>query len=78
MYKNFVHIKTNLRLPKGTGGRGGEIYWGFGIGMCTLWYMESLANRDLAFSTGTSTQYSVIIYMGKESEKEWMCIYIYV
>ena len=32
-----------------------------------------LANWDLLYSTGNSTQYSVIIYMGKESEKEWIC-----
>lgn len=32
--------------------------------------MDRLANRDLLFSTGNSTQYSVIIYMGNESEKE--------
>ena len=29
---------------------------------------------DLLYSTGNSTQYSVITYMGKESEKERMCI----
>ena len=34
-----------------------------------------LANRDLLYSTVNSTQYSVIIYVGKESEKEWMCVY---
>ena len=28
------------------------------------------------YSTGNSTQYSVIIYMGKESEKEWIWVYI--
>ena len=30
----------------------------------------SIANKDLLVSTGNSTQYSVIMYMGKESEKE--------
>ena len=29
-----------------------------------------------AYSTGHSTQYSVIAYMGKESEKEWKCVYV--
>ena len=33
-------------------------------------------NKDLLYSMGSSTQYSVIIYMAKESEKE--CIYVYV
>ena len=36
--------------------------------------MERLANGELLYSTGNSTKYSVIIYIGKESEKEWMCV----
>ena len=36
----------------------------------TLLYIKYMTNKDLLFSTGSSTQYSVIIYMGKESEKE--------
>ena len=38
--------------------------------------MEKLANGDLLYSTENSTQYSAIIYVGKESEREWMCIYV--
>ena len=49
-------------------GRGRD--WGFVVDKCTLRYMECLANRDLLYSTGNSTQYSVIINMGKEYEKE--------
>ena len=30
----------------------------------------------LLYSTENSTQYSVIIYMEKESEKDWMCLYV--
>ena len=37
--------------------------------------MEWLAIRDLLCSTDNSTQYSVIIYVGK-SEREWM-VYLY-
>jgi len=33
-----------------------------------------MASGDLLHSTGNSTQYSVIIYMGKEFEKEWICV----
>ena len=41
---------------------------GFGTGICTVLYMEWMDNRDLLYSTGNSiTQYSAIIYMGKES-----------
>ena len=50
--------------------------WGFGMGICTLWSVECLANRDLPYSTGDSPQDSVILYVGKESEKEWICIQV--
>ena len=32
--------------------------------------------QDLLYSTGNSTQHSVITYMGKESEKEWIYVYV--
>ena len=47
---------------------------GFGIGICTLRQMECLASRDLLSSPGNSTEYSVMVYMGKESEREWICV----
>ena len=31
-----------------------------------------MTNKDLLYSTRNSIQYSVITYMGKESEKEWI------
>ena len=31
---------------------------------------------DLMYSTENSTQYSLITYMGKESEKEWVYVYV--
>ena len=34
--------------------------------------MEWMRNKDLLYSTGKSTQYSVVTYIGKESEKEWI------
>lgn len=40
---------------------------------CTLKYIEQLAKRDLLYSTEYS-QYSVIIYGGKESERMHMCM----
>ena len=33
-------------------------------------YIKQISNEDLPHSTGKSTQYCVITYMGKESEKE--------
>lgn len=50
--------------------------WELGIGTFTLLYVEWMVNRDLLHSTGNSTQYSVITYMGKESEKAWICVCI--
>ena len=56
----------------------------------TLLYVKWITKKDLLYSTGDSTQYLVITYIGKESEKEgiytyicicmylYMCIYIYI
>ena len=74
--------KQTHRLLKQTYGhqRGQMRWWGmegyFGIGICTLRYMEWLANRDLLYSKRNSTQYLLMVYMGKESEKEWMFVYV--
>ena len=82
IFKKDTKIETdsqtlkNLWLPKGTGQGEGGMDWGFGIGICTLRSMECLANGDLMYSTENSVQYSVIIYLGKESEKNgyvYMC-----
>ena len=57
-----------LWLLKGTG-RGIEgMDSGFGTGIFTLRYMERLASWHLLYGTENSTQYSVIVYVGKESE----------
>ena len=40
-----------------------------GIDIYTLLYIKSITNKDLLYSTGNSTQYSVIAYVGKESKK---------
>ena len=47
-----------------------------GAGICTLGIQNDLSNGVLLYNTGNSTQYSVIIYMGKEPEKEWICVYV--
>ena len=54
-------------------GRGGQGVWDWH--MYTMVY-EMVGQWDLLYSTGNATQYSVIIYMGKESEKEWICVYV--
>ena len=46
------------------GGVGEGLDWELAIDICTLWYMEWMVNRDLMYSTGNSTYYSLITYMG--------------
>ena len=66
-------LKTNIWFPKKSGG--GKDGWG----ICE-WHMDTLVYgiTDLLYSTENSIQYSVIIYMGKKSEKEWMCVHVYL
>ena len=52
--------------------QGGQNYTGR-LGLTnTLQYIKQTTNKDLLCSTRNSTQYSVVIYMGKESQKEWI------
>ena len=55
---------------------GGGINWEIGIDVYTLLYIKQLTNKDLPYSTGNSTQYSIMTYMGKESKKEWVYVYV--
>ena len=61
--------KPNLWLQRGNAWRG--INWEVWIYMYTILYMEYISKKDLQHNRGKSTQYSVLIYMGKETEKEW-------
>ena len=48
-----------------------------GSSIYTLLYIKQITNKDLLYSTGKSTQYSVMAYMGKEYKKSmdiWICI----
>ena len=36
-----------------------------------------MSNKDLLYHIGNYIQYPAIIYDGKESEKEYICAYIY-
>ena len=42
------------------------INWEIGIDIYTLLYTKQITNKDLLYSLGYSTQYSVMVYMGKE------------
>ena len=50
--------------------RWGGIKWEIGIDICTLPYIEWITTKALLYSTGSSTQQSVMAYMGKESLKK--------
>ena len=63
--------KTTLWLP---GGKGGGINWDIGIDIYTLLYIKQITNKDLLYSTGNSTQYSVMAYT--ESKKVWIHVYV--
>ena len=64
--------KANLYLPKEKRGQG--INQEYGI--TGLLYIKQINNKDLLYSTGNSTQYLVITYNGRESEKEYMCVWV--
>ena len=67
--------KTNLWLPKGKGVGGGKNQE-VGININTLLYIKQISSKDLLYSTGNSTQYSIITYIGKEYEKEERYVYV--
>ena len=74
---------VNLRFWKQTYDyqRGNLAGWGtnqkLGMNIHTLLYINCITNKDLLYSTENSTQYSLITYVGKESEKKngYMCMY---
>ena len=65
--------KINLQLP-GVGG--GRTNWKIGIEIHSLLYQKLLTNKDHLYSTGGSTQYSVMSYMGQKSTKDWIYLYV--
>ena len=64
----LTDFENKLMVTKGErwGGRG-EINWEVRINIHTLYI--KIINKDLLYSSGNSTQYSVITYTGKESKK---------
>ena len=47
-------------------GVGKEINWKIGIDTYIPLYIKQITNKDLLYSTGTSTLYSVMAYLGKK------------
>ena len=46
----------------------GEINWELGINIYTLTYINQVTNKDLLYSSGNSTKYCAMAYMGKHLE----------
>ena len=44
--------------------------------MHTIRYIKQIINRGLLYRTWNLIEYSVITYRGKESEKEWVYVYV--
>ena len=65
----LTDIENKLMVTKGEMWRGG-VNQELGINIHTPLYIRQITNKNLLYSTGNSTQYSVITYMRKESEKE--------
>ena len=45
------------------------------------WHMHTevygmITSEDMLYSTENSTQSSVLIYVEKESEREWLCVHV--
>ena len=71
----FIGIESKRIVAKGDNGVGeGEINQQSGTNVYTLLCLNLVNNQDLLCSTGNSTQFLVIIYNGKESEKECVCV----
>jgi len=72
-----LRFKSSLFwLPKGKHEGRGVINQELGINIHTILYKRQATSKNLLCSTGNSAQYSVRIYMRKESEKEWMYVYV--
>ena len=76
----FTKQKKTHRCRKQTygyqGRKGQRDKLGDGIDIYTLLYIKQITNKNLLYSTGNSTQYSVMTYMEKESKKEWIHVYV--
>ena len=47
-----------------------------GIDIDTVLYIKEITSKVLLYSTGNSTQYSVMAYMRKEPNEEWDFLYV--
>ena len=74
----FTKQKQSHRCRKPTYGCQGRskqrketIHWDIGIDIYALLYINCITYENLLYTTGNSSQYSVMTYMGKEIKKEF-------
>ena len=75
IYKTDIElqmVENKLTVTKGE--KGEVIHWDIRIHIDILLCIKQITNKDLLYSTGNPTQYSVMASMGIESLKK----YIYV
>ena len=65
----LTDLENRLVVAKGEGVEG-RMDWEFGVSRYKLLYIGWIKSKVQLYSTGNSNQYSVITYMGKDSEKE--------
>ena len=63
LQNQVTDVENELMLPEGKGEGGLNRRVGRTL------YIKQITNKDLLYSTGDSTQYSVMIYMGKRMYK---------
>ena len=69
--------RTDLQLPKGSGG-GRGMDWEFGAGRCKLLHLGWINNKVLLYSTGNYIQSLGINHNNKEYQKKSVYIYVCV
>ena len=69
-------MDTENKFMVTKGEKRGGINQEFGMNVDTLIYIKQITNKDLLYSTGNSIQYIIITYNGKDSEKEYIRVYI--
>ena len=48
----------------------------FGMDMYTLLYLKWIINKNLLYSTWSSAQYYVVVWMGGKFGGEWIHVYV--
>lgn len=56
--------------------KGGGMDWEVEIDIYTLLYIRWVTIKNVPNRTGKPSQYLVMTCMGKESEKEWIYVYV--